>query len=202
VSFFSSVFQRIKVFLAVRVIRLLCLTWRVRLLGPEPNDLPGPFVFCFWHGNQAGLLAHPRVRPATVMTSLSRDGALQAEILKRLGFTAVRGSSSKGGAAGLKAVISEIKKGSDAMFAVDGPRGPLHKIKPGALYAAEAAGVPVISLCAVADRAWVFHRAWDRYTLPKPFAKVDIIRGAPLSLNGDIDSIKENLARSMTPPFF
>ena len=176
--------QRLLAVFAAIFLRLLIRTWRVRLHGADPNTLPGPFVFCFWHGGQAGLLAHPRVRPAVVMTSLSRDGALQSAILKRLGFVTVRGSSSRGGAAGLKALIERLRSGHDVLFAVDGPRGPLHVIKPGAVAAARAADVALVPLRAEASRAWVFSRAWDRYTLPKPFAHVDIYRGAPVSPKG------------------
>ena len=165
---------------AVLLIRVLVRTWRVSFLGPDPNAATGPFVFCFWHGNQAGLLAHPRVRPAVVMTSLSRDGTLQSRILSRLGFVVVRGSSSRGGAAGLKAVIAKMREGCDALFAVDGPRGPLHQIKPGALSAAKTVNAPLVPLRAEASRAWVFQRTWDRYTLPKPFASVVVYRGTPI----------------------
>jgi lysophospholipid acyltransferase (LPLAT)-like uncharacterized protein len=184
---------------AALFIRLLIFTWRIRLHGPEPNDLPGPFVFCFWHGNQAGLLAHPRVRRAVVMTSLSKDGSLQAEILRRLGFIVVRGSSSRGGAAGLKAVTAEIKRGRDALFAVDGPRGPIHQIKEGALLAAQATGVSLIALTAVADRSIVFHRSWDRYSLPKLFARVDIYRSEPIDSSADMESLRSAVHAAMKP---
>lgn len=179
--------------IAALVIRLLIATWRVRLHGPDPNASTGPFVFCFLHGNQAGLLAHPRVRKAAVMTSLSRDGSLQTKILKHLGFTPHRGSSSRGGATGLKGIIREIRQGTDALFAVDGPRGPQGEIKPGALLAAQATQVPLIALCAVADRAHIFHRSWDRYTLPMPFARVDIYRSAPIPPSDDLESLRAKI---------
>ncbi len=179
------------------MIRALRATWRVTLCGPDPNAEPGPFVFCFWHGNQAGLLAHPRVRPAAVMTSLSRDGALQAKILSRLGFEVVRGSSSRGGAAGLLALIEKIRQDKDALFAVDGPKGPFHVLKPGALHAATTAQVPLITLRAEVDRAWVFHRAWDKYTLPKPFARVTIHRSAPISQDLPREEIEAALLRGL-----
>jgi hypothetical protein len=137
-------------------------------------------VFCFWHGRQSGLFAHPRPRPVAVLASLSRDGALQARILARLGFDVHRGSSSRGGAAGLMSLIGALREGADAAFAVDGPRGPLHVAKPGALLAARASGAAVVPISVRASRAWVFERAWDRYALPKPFAAVDLVRGEAL----------------------
>jgi len=199
VSCAPTLSQRILGAVSSVILRLLIRTWRVSLHGPEPNAQPGPFVFCFWHGGQAGLLAHPRVRPAVVMTSYSRDGALQSAILSRLGFSIARGSSSRGGAAGLKAVVKKLRDGHDALFAVDGPRGPLHVVKPGAVAAARTAQVSLVPLRAEASRAWVFSRAWDRYTLPKPFARVDIYRGEPVSPDEDDARIFTSLRSVLSP---
>jgi hypothetical protein len=174
------VLRALAALLAAAAVRLLRATWRVRLLGPEPPYGSGPIVFCFWHGRQAGLFAHPRPRPVSVLASLSRDGALQARILARLGFVVRRGSSSRGGAAGLKALIAALRAGCDAAFAVDGPRGPARRAKPGAILAARAAGAALVPVAARARRRWIFGRAWDEYALPKPFTAVEIVRGAPL----------------------
>ena len=166
--------------IAAAAVRLLSATWRVRLLGPAPPYDAGPVVFCFWHGHQAGLFAHPRPRPVAVLASLSRDGALQARILARLGFDVHRGSSSRGGAAGLKSLIDALKRGADAAFAADGPRGPKHRAKPGAILAARAAGAAIVPITVRASRLWVFAKAWDEYALPMPFASVEIVRGGAL----------------------
>ncbi|MCK9464127.1 MAG: DUF374 domain-containing protein [Proteobacteria bacterium] len=164
----------------VVVIRLLRATWRVRLSGPAPPYRDGPVVFCFWHGRQAGLFAHPRPRPVAVLASRSRDGALQARILARLGFDVHRGSSSRGGASGLMSLVRAVRGGADAAFAVDGPRGPVRRAKPGAVLAARAAGAAIVPITVRASRQWVFTEAWDGYALPKPFAAVEIVRGGAL----------------------
>ena len=96
------------------IIKLLCLTWRTRVMGPPPVFGQGPLIFCFWHGRQAGLFAYPRTRPMAVLASLSRDGTLQARILRLLGFTVFRGSSSRGGGPGLKGLVDCLKGGADA----------------------------------------------------------------------------------------
>ena len=172
--------------LATWILRLLRSTWRIRLAGPEPRYDSGPLVFCFWHGRQSGLLAHPRPRPVAVLASGSADGALQARILGRLGFLVRRGSSSRGGAAGLKALVDAVRGGADAALAVDGPRGPLGLVKPGAVALARRTGARLVPITFRAARAWVFPRAWDRYLLPKPFAEVEIVRGPPLPV-GQLD---------------
>ncbi len=171
------------------VIRLLVRTWRVRLTGTAPDFNGPPLVFCFWHGEQAALFAHPRQRPAAVLTSRSRDGGLQARILKKLGFRVRRGSSSRGGAAGLIGLIEEMKQGADALFAVDGPRGPIHEVKPGAVHLAKKMETHLVPMAATASAAWVFEKAWDRYTLPKPFAEIEIWRGAPIPADGGVETV-------------
>ena len=183
---------------AALLIRLLSWTWRVRLTGPDPYETQGPRVFCFWHGHQAGLFAHPRPHPLVALSSLSRDGALQARILTLLGIRAIRGSSSRGGAAGLKGIVRAINGGADALFAVDGPRGPCGKVKPGAVLAARRCSAALIPLAAIPSRAWVFTRAWDRYALPKPFARVEIIRGHPLpAAPGTVEGVTDALERAL-----
>jgi lysophospholipid acyltransferase (LPLAT)-like uncharacterized protein len=189
--------RRILAFVASLVIRLLGITWRVRLLGYD-LDHSRPVVACFWHGDQAGMFAHPRPRPVVVLASLSRDGDLQTRILKHLGFRVVRGSSSRRGAVGLKALIAEIRLGADAAFAVDGPRGPRHEVKPGAVLAARRTGAALVPVSIRPSRAWVFDKAWDRYTLPKPFAEVRLYRGAPINADGgDLETVTAELERAL-----
>jgi len=171
---------RLLSFLASSFIRFLRLTWCVRLEGIHLLPAGRPLVFCFWHGVQAGLFAYARPGRVAVMSSLSRDGELQARILQRLGFAVFRGSSSRSGASGLKGLIGALRSGMDAAFAVDGPRGPLHEVKPGALLAARAAGGLIVPITARSSRAFIFDRAWDRYALPRPFAAVTIAAGTPL----------------------
>ncbi len=170
--------------LAALFIRLLRLTWRVRLVGPEPVFGPRPLVVCFWHGRQVGLFAHYRPRQVAVLSSLSRDGTLQARILKILGFEVLRGSSSRGGVVGLKGLVDSLKNGCDAAFAVDGPRGPAFKVKPGAVLAAEQTNGIIVPMTTRASKYWTFDKAWDNYRLPKPFAEVEVVRGDPIYVEG------------------
>ncbi|MBN2802686.1 MAG: DUF374 domain-containing protein [Deltaproteobacteria bacterium] len=161
------------------LIRLFKLTWRVKITGlAEYNN--ESVVFCFYHGEQAAFFAYPHKKKVVILSSLSRDGTLQAHILRMLGFHVERGSSSKGGFSGLKSVVKAMKKDMDAAFAVDGSKGPYQKSKPGAIGAAKLAGAKIVPLRATAQKAWVFEKSWDKYTLPKPFSKISITAGEPI----------------------
>jgi lysophospholipid acyltransferase (LPLAT)-like uncharacterized protein len=140
-----------------------------------------PWVLAFWHGTQWPLLAWRRRRKTVVLVSLSPDGALQARALGFLGFTVVRGSSSRAGAQGLLAVVREMKKGSaDAAFAVDGPRGPYGVVKDGAIVAARANRAVLVPIGGAVERGLVLARAWDRFTIAWPFSRVAVNLGPPL----------------------
>lgn len=145
-----------------------------------------PWILAFFHGRQWPLLAWKRRRPTVVMVSLSRDGDMQARALSVLGFEIVRGSSSRGGARGLAAIVRRLKAGAhDAAFAVDGPRGPIGAPKPGVLLAARRAGALLVPMGSAVASGKVFHRAWDRFALAWPFTRVAVVLGAPIALSRD-----------------
>lgn len=154
-----------------------------------------PWVLAFFHGTQWPLLAWKRRKGTVVLVSLSRDGAIQARALSMLGLRVVRGSSSRGGARGLAALVRKMKtEGLDAAFAVDGPRGPYGVAKPGATLAARRTGgvlVPMGSACA---RAKVFGRAWDRFALAWPFTRVSVVLGAPIRPERPASELEQAIA--------
>jgi lysophospholipid acyltransferase (LPLAT)-like uncharacterized protein len=140
-----------------------------------------PWVLAFWHGTQWPLLAWRRRRETVVLVSLSRDGAMQARALALQGLRVVRGSNSRGGARGLAALVRTMKReGSDAAFAVDGPRGPRGVVKSGAVVAARLAGAVIVPMSGLVRRGVVLHRAWDRFAIAWPFTRVDVVLGGPV----------------------
>lgn len=158
--------------------------WTLRVdveMAPELVTSTEPWVLSFFHGTQWPLLAWKRRRTTAVMVSLSRDGRTQARALARLGFSVVRGSSSRGGARGLASLIRALKAGRDVAFAVDGPRGPCGIPKPGAALAARRAGALLVPMGSAMQRGHVFERAWDRFALAWPFSRVAVVLGAPTS---------------------
>lgn len=190
--------------LAGVILGLLVWVWlrtlRLRVVdrtSDAARDAPSPWVLVFFHGTQVPLLAWRRRRRTAVLVSLSKDGELQARVMARNGMVVVRGSTSRGGARGLAAMVRALRAAKtatapsagdrelDAAFAVDGPRGPYGAVQPGALACARHTGgvlVPIGSACAPAK---TFERAWDRFALPWPFARAVVVIGPELPADTD-----------------
>lgn len=165
--------------------RAWLVTLRVRVEAHPALDAVAhePWVLAFFHGTQWPLLAWRRRRRTVVLVSLSADGALQARALSVLGFSVVRGSSSRGGVQGLSELVRLARGRSlDAAFAVDGPKGPYGTVRPGAAFAAKhMSGVLVpMGSAATPSRRTVFSRAWDRFVLAWPFSTVSVVLGPPI----------------------
>ncbi|MSQ04007.1 MAG: DUF374 domain-containing protein [Myxococcales bacterium] len=154
------------------LVRLLAATWRVQ---QPPWPVPDACVVAFWHGELLPMVALHRDRGFVGLASRSRDGALIAAVLTRLGFRVVRGSSSEGGGDALFALREALRDGKSPAFAVDGPRGPAGRVAPGAAALAELEGVAVV-FGHVEARGWRA-RSWDRFLVPWPFARVVVHYG-------------------------
>ena len=173
--------------IAALLIRLLGLTLRYRDRaepGVTPGYLiPGPTVFAFWHRSLLVCAHRFRGMGITILVSSSFDGELITRTTELLGFQVVRGSSTRGGAAGLRAMQQAYAEGHCCAITADGPRGPVFVAKPGTALLANSAGslsadgqpagTWVGCFYALPDRAWQL-RSWDRFMIPKPFSRVVI----------------------------
>ena len=111
--------------------------------------------------------------------SQSRDGDMIAQVVTRLNFRPIRGSSSKGGKEALEAMIEYLSKNNAAVHAVDGPRGPKGVVKPGIIRIAQRSGAAIYPVYISTNRAWIL-RSWDCFLIPKPFSRVLIRWGEPI----------------------
>jgi lysophospholipid acyltransferase (LPLAT)-like uncharacterized protein len=157
------------------VIRLLAFTWRIRVVNEEllheAHRATGPVIFAFWHGQLLPLLYAHRGQNIAAMISEHRDGELIAQIAHRLGVHTVRGSTSRGAARALIGACRAVEQGEDLAITVDGPRGPARSVAPGTMVVSQRTGAPVLPIAADASSAWRL-RSWDRFMIPKPFARV------------------------------
>jgi lysophospholipid acyltransferase (LPLAT)-like uncharacterized protein len=162
------------------LLRLLDRSLRYEVVvepGAQPAVPPALQVWCFWHRCliPCGCYFHSKFKPA-VLISTSFDGELIAQTMERLGFLTARGSSSRAGGSGLWALAKAVERGHPAVFTADGPRGPVYKVKPGAVKLAQVTGYPIGIFYAHPQKAWVL-RSWDRFLVPKPFSRVAISWG-------------------------
>ena len=105
------------------------------------------------------------------MVSRSFDGEYIARIIEKLGFVAVRGSSSRGGASALLGLKTQLEQGAPVAFTIDGPRGPKYVAKPGPVLLSRATTLPMAAFYVALSDAWVLN-TWDALMIPKPFSKV------------------------------
>ena len=171
---------------AVRLWRRTC---RVRVVDPRGLYDAGrfPVILAAWHNRLpllAGLLRRDMRQRVAVLVSASRDGNYGAAVAARLGFLPVRGSSSKGGMAALRAMLRELADGHAAVLTLDGPRGPRYEVHPGAILLARKSGLPIVPVSLNAPRRWQL-RSWDQTQIPLPFSTVELRLGAPLRFPDD-----------------
>jgi hypothetical protein len=161
------------------LLRLVGITLRFEVIaepGAVPATPPAKGIFCFWHRCTLPCAWYFRKFRCSILISQSYDGELIARTLALLGFNAVRGSSSRGGAAGLWALKNVIADGMPTVFTADGPRGPIYQTKMGPVKLAQVTGSPIGSFYLLPERSWVAN-SWDRFLIPKPFSRVVVSWG-------------------------
>jgi lysophospholipid acyltransferase (LPLAT)-like uncharacterized protein len=161
--------------IGLAVLRLLAATWRVEPRGESAwrarRARREGVILALWHGHLLPLTFHLRHLDMAVVVSEHRDGEIIAQVLHRLGYTTIRGSSTRGGARALVEMIGHLKRGGTVAITPDGPKGPARVFSPGATVAAQRAQVPIVTMFVTADRAWAL-KSWDSFMIPKPFARL------------------------------
>lgn len=164
--------------------KCLLLTWRIRIVESpaftEARREKRRMVYAHWHGSIMGVLFCIKPYNVVTMISSSKDGTLVDTVARWLGGKTARGSSTRGGVSALKGVIRLANEGFNPGIAIDGPKGPRNKVKPGVLEISRVLGGSVHPLTVACDRAWVFEKSWDKSFLPKPFARVVVYWGDPV----------------------
>jgi lysophospholipid acyltransferase (LPLAT)-like uncharacterized protein len=157
--------------------------WFIRLIGPTLRVSVSfeegaqqaledrPYIASFWHSCIIPSAYIFRDWGIRVMTSASYDGEYIARIIQKLGFIAVRGSSSRNAVAAQLGMRRALEEGWTVAFTLDGPRGPRHKVKPGPVALGRATGIALTTFHAGVDKAIVLN-SWDKMVIPMPFARV------------------------------
>lgn len=178
--------------LAGWLIRLLGMTLRREVVGElqKLNEHDEPVIHVLWHNR---IMVAPYLwrkmypkRPVVVLTSASKDGVVLASAVKVFRVGAVHGSSSRRGAAAMVALRRSTREGKDLVFTPDGPRGPRYRLQPGVVKIAQTTGLLVVAMRIEYLSCWTL-KTWDRFQIPKPFSKVRIILGEPVTLPRQLD---------------
>jgi len=144
------------------------------------------FVLAFWHGTML-LPWYLHGNPSfAALTSKSKDGDLLAKILRKWNYEVVRGSSSVGGDVALGILIDCTKNDYSIAITPDGPRGPRHKFKAGAVITAKKANVPII-LSGVGYKKRKVLKNWDKFEVPFFFSSGKIIYSDPIYISSELD---------------
>jgi len=176
-------------------IRLIGSTLRVAVSyegGAQDRLDFRPLVASFWHSCIIPATYIFRDMGIRVMSSYSYDGEYMGRIIRRFGFVAVKGSSSRNPVRALIGLRRALDEGWTVAFTLDGPRGPRHKVKPGPVALARSSGLAMTTFYAAVDKAWVLH-SWDRMLIPRPFSRVLVRVGKLIPV--PTDASDEELAR-------
>ena len=204
------IYTRLFIVLVYYFARFYCLTFRFRVVGEKPwMDLLKqgyPVLLCGWHQQFFGVIryfkTYARFNPG-LMISQSKDGELIAGVANRSGWHTVRGSSSRGGKAALDAMIAHLNHYGFGAHILDGPRGPMGKVKAGAIKMAHGANARLVPFYVHAPSAWYFN-SWDRFMLPKPFSTVTlrfdrILSFPPTTVPEAFEDQRRDLEQTMAP---
>ena len=179
---------RVLIALSFGLYRLWARTLRLQV--EDPNGVvtlvrDRPVIFAIWHNR---LLMLPRVfdpcfptRQSYGLISASRDGDLIATFIERSGYGTIRGSSSRKGVIALRQLVDTLAADGNVLVTPDGPRGPVYQASQGVVFLAQKSSAPVVPIHMEYSSCWRL-KSWDRFVVPRPFAKLRAIFGAPIHI--------------------
>jgi len=158
-------------------ISVLIKTYRIKTINErnvfELLESKQNFILAFWHGTMLIPWYYHRNKRILGLISKSKDGEILARILKKWNYIVARGSSSKGGEIALGIMIDYAKHEGPVCITPDGPKGPPHQFKAGAVIAAKKSGMPLV-LLGVGYKNKYSLKSWDKFEIPKPFSEVNL----------------------------
>jgi lysophospholipid acyltransferase (LPLAT)-like uncharacterized protein len=173
------------------LVKTLAATWRFRERGSSQGK--SPILFVLWHSRILPLLALHKHEDMVLLISRHRDGGYLADLAEGWGYRSVRGSTRRGGEVGLLGIVRALEGGARVAVTPDGPQGPRERVQPGAVAAAQHAGVPIVAVGARTASAWYLN-SWDRMCIPKPFARIDVEYGAPIHVAAGKEGLRAGIA--------
>ena len=171
---------------------LLCASLRIKKRNASPfEDVQRsrkPSVIAFWHGSMllGWFLHRPRKKErVAALVSQSKDGEILSATLKRWGYRTIRGSSHLGGKEAMQLMVDAVDEGNSLCITPDGPTGPRHEMKMGAVRAAQRTHAPLF-LAGIAMKEKSTLHSWDQFEIPMPFTTVNVSYSDPIYVPQDL----------------
>lgn len=146
-------------------------------LGNLAPDKTKNLIYACFHQDDFSCLPYFAQKNICILISQSKDGQMLASAVEHMGYQTVRGSSHRGGVAGLLAAMRKVRDGHKLTIAVDGPKGPIYQVKEGITAVSEKSGRPIVPVRGYPARKKVFEKSWNKATLPLPFTRIDLVLG-------------------------
>lgn len=202
------IYTRPFIVFAYYLIRVYSSTFRLKIENEAQwqtlLEKKTPILLCTWHQQFFSAIRHyktyAKFNPG-LMISQSKDGDLISGVANRTGWHTPRGSSSRGGKQAMDAMIDHLNEYGFGAHILDGPQGPMGVVKAGIVKMAVETNAVVVPFYTSADKAWFFN-SWDRFMLPKPFSRVVISFGTPISMTDSDEGFepqRKHLEKIMTP---
>lgn len=163
-----------------------------------------PCIFALWHANQFLVHGIKDRKNLSILISNSIDGQIVAEVCENWGFKVVRGSSGKKGSVeSTMQMLARLKNGENVAIMVDGPHGPLHKVKNGAIKLAQMSGAPIIPVTWYSpQKTFISLPSWDKMKTPLGKCNILNIYGQPIYIRQDatdeeLSAIKEKIKQQL-----
>jgi hypothetical protein len=177
---------------------LLARTWRVEAVDQQHltnlRKAQVPRVVVLWHRTVVPLFWWHRAEGTTLLISRHKDGGLLAAAAGAWGYGVIRGSTSRGAFSALRQVMRELARRGEVAITPDGPRGPAAVAQPGAVAAAQRTGAALVPVGAAASAVWRLG-SWDAVTVPRPFARIRLVYGAPFRVAPGAEGLSAGTAQ-------
>jgi lysophospholipid acyltransferase (LPLAT)-like uncharacterized protein len=173
-------------FLLVPLVKVLCNSLKINFINKKVvDDLSAKnqnYILAFWHGTMILPWYLHKNNNFAALISKSKDGDLLANLLTNLKYHVVRGSSSSGGSAALESLIKLAKSGFSVAITPDGPRGPIYKMKPGAVITAQRSSLALV-LVGIGFKKKRILKSWDKFEIPAFFTQSNVIYSEPIYID-------------------
>lgn len=139
-------------------------------------------IYVMWHANQFLVHGIPDKSRTSILISNSLDGDIVSYVSEKWGFKVKRGSAGrKGSIAATKQLHDELVNGENIAIMVDGPRGPYHEVKKGAVVLSIESGVPIVPVFWYSeDKTFRTIPSWDKMKCPVGYCEIMNLYGEPI----------------------